>query len=580
MTPNAVSTDSRRTAPIGSGSGPGGSDSGQSRRGFLASTTAVALAVAGGAPLLAACGGGADSGKKDGTTTGKDAAKLLPAFVASTVVTPDIAPRNGSAAGFTRAIPSAELKASVAEKRGKGGALTIMAPFWGPPPAPDNPYYKAMNEAIGVRATWQNQDGNVYDQKLGAVLASSEIPDVVVVPGWNLGGKIPSAVNAKFEDLGPYLSGDKVKAYPNLAAIPTDAWQRSIFGGKLRGLPMPASYVTNIAPFYRKDLFDAKGWQLPKSAEEFLALAKEITSARTKVWACGDMTWTAYNMFGVYPGSDKALGWHLVDGKLVNRIETPEYLEALEWTRKLYDAGVVHPDEKTQNQGDTSLRFTAGQCLIYNNDLSHWYAKTSEQAAQNPKFAMAAMDIPGHAGGAPKLWATNPANIWAFVKKGSSKAVIEDALAVADFTAAPYGTKERMLTDYGVEGVHHTVKDGLPVKTDQGNQEVSSSWLFVASPAPYVAHPDTPEVTRAMVEWQQRMGALTSKTSFYGMTITEPSRWTGLMNDFEQLEKDIVRGRKKVSDMQQAVSEWKTKGGDQLRDWYRKLLDTTGSAAG
>ncbi len=565
MTPNAASTGSPRTE--------------QSRRGFLATGAVAAVAVAGGAPLLTACGGGGGTAKKDGTTSGKEAAKLLPAHVASGVVTPDIPAKNGSAAGFTRAIPSAELKASVDGKKGKGGALTVMAPFWGTPPAPDNPYYRAMNEAIGVQATWQNQDGNVYDQKLGAVLASSDIPDLVVVPGWNLGGKIPSAVNAKFEDLGPYLSGDKVKAYPNLAAIPTDAWQRSLFGGSLRGLPMPASYVTNIAPFYRKDVFEAKGWQLPTTADEFLALAKEITSAKAKVWACADMTWTAYNMFGVLNGSDKALGWNLVDGKLVNRIETPEYLEALAWTRKLFDAGVVHPDEKAQNQGDTSVRFTSGQCLIYNNDLAHWYGKTAEMAAQNPAFAMAAMDIPGHAGGAPQLWATNPANIWAFVRKGAPKALIEDALAIANFTAAPYGTKERMLTDYGVEGVHHTVKDGLPVKTDAGNQEVSSSWMFVASPAPYIAHPDLPEITKAQVEWQQRMGAVTRKSSFYGLTITEPGQWTGLMNDFEQLEKDIVRGRKKVSDMQQAVSEWKTKGGDQLRDWYKKLLDTTGSAA-
>ncbi|GGY64744.1 extracellular solute-binding protein [Streptomyces omiyaensis] len=566
MTPNAASPGSPRTAP--------------SRRGFLATGAVAAVAVAGGAPLLTACGGDGDTGKKDGTTSGKDAARILPAFVASDVVPADIPAADGSAAGFTRAIPSAELKASVAERKGKGTALTVMAPFWGTPPAPGNPYYRAMNEAIGVQATWQNQDGNVYDQKLGAVLASSDVPDVVVVPGWNLGGKIPSAIEAKFEDLGPYLSGDKVKAYPNLAAIPTDAWQRSIFGGRLRGLPMPASYVTNIAPFYRKDLFDAKGWQLPRSADEFLALAKEITSARAKVWACGDMTWTAWNMFGVLNGGDKALGWNLVDGRLVNRIETPEYLEALEWTRKLFDAGVVHPDEKAQNQGDTGNRFTAGQCLVYNNDLSHWYAKTSEQAAQNPAFAMAAMDVPGHDGGTPRLWATNPANIWAFVRKGAPKALIEDVLAIADFTAAPYGTKERMLTDYGTEGVHHTVEDGLPVKTDAGNLEVSSSWMFIASPAPYIAHPDTPEVTRAMVEWQQRMGAATRKSSFYGLTVTEPSRWTGLMNDFEQLEKDVVRGRRKVSDVQQAVSEWKSKGGDQLRDWYRKLLDTTGSAAG
>ncbi len=31
--------------------------------------------------------------------------------------------------------------------------------------------------------------------------------------------------------------------------------------------------------------------------------------------------------------------------------------------------------------------------------------------------------------------------------------------------------------------------------------------------------------------------------------------------------------------MQQAVSDWKSKGGDKLRDWYKKLLDENGSAA-
>ncbi|WP_286014558.1 hypothetical protein [Streptomyces sp. ATCC 21386] len=37
---------------------------------------------------------------------------------------------------------------------------------------------------------------------------------MVVVPGWELTGKIPNPVIAKFTDLGPYLAGDKVKKYP------------------------------------------------------------------------------------------------------------------------------------------------------------------------------------------------------------------------------------------------------------------------------------------------------------------------------------------------------------------------------
>ncbi|MGV9289968.1 extracellular solute-binding protein [Streptomyces sp. NPDC003719] len=555
--------------------------SGPSRRKFLASTAVATAAVAGGMPLLSACGG-SDGGSRDGTTSGKDAKKLLPAYVAGNVVTPDIPSKNGSAVGFTGKLDLADLKVSVPKKLGKGGRVTVMSPFWGSPPKEDNAYYKAMNDLIGVDVVWQNQDGNTYDQKLGAVLASSEVPDVVVVPGWNMTGKIPSAIIGKFADLGPYLSGDAVKEYPNLAAIPTDAWQRSIFGGKLRGLPMPSSYVSGIVPLYRQDIFEKEGYEVPRSCDEFTAMAKDATNAKAKRWACLDMKWTAFNAFGVLSGNEKSLGWNQADGKLVYRIETDEYLEALEWTRKLFAAGVVHPDARLgkSNATDPGPKFAAGEFLVYNQDMSQWWSRTAEQATQNPEFKIWGMDFFGHDGGDPTLWAQNPASIFAFVNKKASKSVIRDVLAVANVTAAPYGTKEYMATNYGVEGTHYTVEDGVPTKTDQGNIDVMNAYVMVASPAATIAHPDYPEVAKGQVEWQQRMGAFTRKPTFYGMQITEPARYTNLSNDFEQLEDDIVRGRKKISDMQRAVSDWRSKGGDELRDWYKKLLDENGTAAG
>ena len=558
---------------------PNSAPSAPSRRSFLASTAVAAAAVAGGMPLLAACGG-SDDGSREGTTSGKNAKKLLPAYVASNVVVPDIPAKNGSALGFTGKLDLATLKTSVTKKLGKGGKVTIMSPFWGSPPKSGNAYYKGMNDLIGVDVTWQNQDGNTYDQKLGAILASSDIPDVVVVPGWNMGGKIPTAIISKFADLGPYLSGDAVKEFPNLAAIPTDAWQRSIFGGKLRGLPMPAPWAPSIVPLYRQDIFEKEGYEVPKSCDEFMALAKEITKPKAKRWACLDMKWTAFQAFGVLSGSEKPLGWNLVDGKLVYRIETDEYLEALEWSRKLFAAGVVHPDSKLgKNAPDPGPKFAKGEFLIYPNNISQWYGRTAEQATQNPDFKVWGMDVWGHDGGNPTMWAEQPAGIFAFVNKKASESVIRDVLAVANVTAAPYGTKEYMMTNYGVEGTHYTVKDGVPTKTDQGNIDVMNAFVMVASPAATIAHPDFPEVAKGQVEWEQRMGAFTKKSSFWGMQITEPNRYTNLSNDMEQMEDDIVRGRKKISDMQQFVSDWKSKGGDKLRDWYKKILDENGSAA-
>ncbi|SER99988.1 carbohydrate ABC transporter substrate-binding protein, CUT1 family (TC 3.A.1.1.-) [Streptomyces sp. yr375] len=545
-----------------------------SRRGFLASTAVAAAAVAGGMPLLAACGG-SENKDREGTTAGKAAQKLLPTFVASALATPDLPSKNGSAAGYTGKVDLAKLVTSVPDKLGTGAPFKIMSPFWGSPPKAGCAYYTALDAAAGTKVTWQNQDGTTYGEKLGAVLAGSSIPDMVVVPSWELTGKIPSAVTSKFMDLGPYLAGDKVKKYPNLAAIPSDSWRMSIFGGALRGIPMPAASSTFIVPYYRKDIFDKKGYSVPKSPEEFLTWAKEATSAKARVYACGDnMIWTAFNVFGVR--SSGSLGWNLADGKLTYRIEQPEYLEALEWTRKLFDAGVVHPDDRARS-GDSGQRFTAGQVLMFNSDLSAWYVKTAEQAASHPDFAIDGMDLFGADGGAPKLYASQPATIWSFIRKGASKATVENALAAADFAAAPYGTKERMLVDYGVEGTHYTVKDGVPVKNDLGNSEVINAWVMLAAPAPYLAHPDFPEVARKQVEWQQRMGAFVSKTSTYGMNIVEPSRYANLATPFEQLEIDYVRGNRKLSDVQGAISTWKSSGGDKLRAWYQQLLDQNGS---
>ena len=560
MTPNAA-------APSSGPSGP-------SRRSFLASTAVATAAVAGGMPLLAACGG-SDSGSKEGTTSGKAADKMLPAFVASTVAKPDLPSKNGSAAGFTGKVDLAALGTSVPKKLGTGAPFKIMSPFWGSPPKAGCAYYTALDAAAGTKITWQNQDGNTYGEKLGAVLASSSIPDMVVVPGWELVGKIANAVTAKFMDLSPYIAGDKVKKYPNLAAIPSDAWRMGIFGGALRGIPMPAATANWITPFYRKDIFDKKGYAVPKSPDEFLSWAKEATSAKAKVWACGDMTWSAWSIFGVRPSG--TLGWNIGDdGKLTYRHEVPEYLEALEWVRKLFDAGVVHPDDKARS-GDAGQRFTAGQILVYNDNISSWYGKTSEQAASNPDFVIEGMDIFGADGGDPKLWAGQPATIWSMIRKGASKETIENALAAADFAAAPYGTKERMLVDYGVEGTHYTVKNGVPVKNDLGNSEVLNAWVMLAAPAAYYAHPDFPEIARKQVEWQQRMGAFMKKTSTFGMNIVEPTRWANLGSQFEQLELDYVRGNRKLSDVQAAISTWKSSGGDKLRDWYKQLLEKNGS---
>ena len=40
------------------------------------------------------------------------------------------------------------------------------------------------------------------------------------------------------------------------------------------------------------------------------------------------------------------------------------------------------------------------------------------------------------------------------------------------------------------------MKDGIPVKTDQGNNEVFDAYVHRRTRPPYLAHPDFPEVAK------------------------------------------------------------------------------------
>ncbi|MFD5059423.1 extracellular solute-binding protein [Streptomyces sp. NPDC058394] len=542
-----------------------------SRRTFLASSAVAAVAVAGGVPLLAACGGGSGSGSKEGTTTGKALKKVVPNYIPSNLVQPDVAGVNGSSPGFTK-LPD-PLVTSVKSVPGKGSAFRVMTPLWGTVPKKNNPYYTAVNKAVGATLNFDPQDGNTYQDKIGAVLAGSDIPDAVTIPGWNMQGQIRNAIVAKFADLGPYLAGDAIKKYPNLANIPTGAWQYSVFGGKLRGLPMPSPILGN-AIFYRKDLIGSGA--VPGSAADLLAFGKEYTDAKKKVWAFDDLWVCIGKIFGLLP--DAPHYWKLENGKLVHKIETQEYREALAFARKLHDGGYVHPDAEAGKDADSKIRFTGGGVLMYNDGTGGWKGMVTEQATANPKFDMQPLDFFNQDGGAPVLWQDDPAGIFTFLSKKLPKAKIEEFLAIADFAAAPYGTKEFMLTNYGVQDTHYTIKDGVPTFTPQGIQEAQpSTTVFLASPPHTVAFPDEPQLVKDYAGWMARQAPNVKKPLFFGMQVVEPQRYASLYTPFDDLQKDIRRGRKKVSDVDAAVTTWKNSGGDKLRAWYQDILEKNGS---
>ncbi|GAB4083777.1 extracellular solute-binding protein [Myceligenerans cantabricum] len=537
------------------------------RRSFLG-LVALGAGVVGVPSLLTACTSGPAGPVEGGGTVSSG---VLPAYVPVEYVQPDFPSVNGSTAGYA-SIPD-ELVAAFETPPGSGGTYTAMTPLWSAiPKTSGNPYFDAVNGAIGATIEFQISDGNTYGDKLAAVLASEkDVPDWVSVPTWNFPPRFGQAVDALFEDLTPYLSGDKVKKYRNLANIPTDAWRFGVFNDKLYGLPFPGELV-HLATFYRADLLAELGiTEQPRDADELIELAVELTDPGKKRWGSADQWITANMMFAVPPER----GWKLADdGSLISRVESEEYRAALDWQTRLYKSGAVHPDAVADKAEEMKTLFEAGEILVVNDGIGGWHESLGRVLPSNPDFDPRPFDPIAHDGGTPRVWKGAPADMFSFLKKKEDKAEIEELLAVADFLAAPFGTQEFQLINHGIEGEHYEYDaDGLPQATDAAAHEVAQSYIFLVDPPKVNAQVQYPGFVEAYCTWMAEASEHVEEPLFYGMQITEPQRFAALHTPFEDLEKDIARGRRTLDDLDDAIETWRSSGGEELRAFYQGILD-------
>jgi putative aldouronate transport system substrate-binding protein len=526
------------------------------RRSFLRMIAAGA-AVVGVPSLLSGC---ATEPPTTDAAVGGSVDGLIPKYLPVSYVKPDFPGVRGSIPGFIT-WPK-ELVQSVKTVPGSGSTFKAMVPLWGTLPTTNgNRYYQAVNDMLGSKLEFELTDGNTYADKLATVLASpKDVPDWVSVPAWTLPPRFGAEIVGNvFEDLTPFLAGDKIKDYPNLANIPSDSWKFCVFNGKLYGLPYPTGILSD-ATFYRDDVLKQLGIKPDvKNGDDMLALAKELTDPKAGRWGADDLWTTAQLMYAI------PLKWKLDGTKLVHRFESAEYRAALAWNAKLFASGSVHPDAVSGKIAESGIRFQSGKTLIIAGGLGAW----------DPTYSMKPFLPFAADGGKPVLFKPNPANIFSFLKKSDDKAKITEMLKLANLMAAPFGTTEYNLIQHGVEGVHYT-KDattGFPVPTPLAAKELQASYIFLVDGPIGETQARFPQFVKDECVWQAACSEFVTDPLFFSQQITEPLHFGSLAQPFDDLEKDIARGRKTLKDLDEAIATWKSSGGDELRTFYQKILD-------
>jgi putative aldouronate transport system substrate-binding protein len=547
------------------------------RRGFLRM-----LAAAGGVGtlgILSACDvlNRAPLPARPSATPAPSAGLTLPAYVPVTGPKPDLPGTADIEAGYF-SFPKEFFK-SVKQAPGRGNDVTIMTWTTGGPVVPfeENSHWQAINNAMGANIKLVFVSNADYRPKFASTLAGGDLPDSMYVPRNTPVVQLPTFLKSACADLTPFLGGDGIKEYPNLANIPTDAWRSVVFNRAIFGVPVTFSPVGSVH-WVHQELVDGISATLPRTADEYKRLLVELTRPEVGQYGLASYSGQAYGanneVFSAMFGAPNV--WAAdASGKLTSQFETEQFKAAVAYVKDLVTAGTYHPNSPTYSVPAIRTDFSARRHVF---GLHGWSAASVQfweaGLKLNPPTKLRIVPPFAHDGGQARYF-TGPASFGFSILKNGSPDRIREMLRLMDYFAAPFGSEEHLLLHYGVKDVHFTLDDnGNPNLTQKGQTELSTVWNYIAAPPPVLYNPNSPREYATMMQTGEKamLSVGVDDPALYLYSEMAASQAVLLTQKVLEGLNEIVANRQPLSSLDQLVRDWRTNGGDQMRREYEQAL--------
>jgi putative aldouronate transport system substrate-binding protein len=507
----------------------------------------------------------------------------LPAYVPIQKLTPDLpgTPDGLVAPGFLT-YPKDKLFQSVKDPPGRGGEVSVTLETSNPPvpPLAENTSWQAVNKAVNAKLNVTIIPFGDFNAKWATIQAGTDLPDLMATITRPDVPIVPAFLNSKCQDLTPYLAGDAVRDYPNLAALPSRAWKSTLINGKIFGVPIP------LKPYFwwfwgHQEILDQMGLKYPTSAAEFKEVALKVNKPQQNTWAIATSGGSQYafdTIQGLWNAVFDAPNYWAVDsnGKFTYLFETDQYKQAMAYAIDLVKAELYHPNSLAYNVNTGRTDFRARKIIFREDGLQNQFGAYWGGVNAMP------MDPPSHITMVPPFSADGkrkpvyyfgrPNFGMALVKKGDD-ARIKEMLRILNFFAAPFGSIEGHLLRYGVEGVDFNYDEkGNPQLTEQGKAEILAWGSLTSSTntgggGEVWFSPQEPESVPVMQSYERILGPIGVEDPSIGtFSQTFASKGTILLDGIGGGAQDIIAGRRPLSDFDGLVAEWRNNGGTQIKE--------------
>jgi putative aldouronate transport system substrate-binding protein len=530
------------------------------RRNFLGLTAGVA-----GAAVLAACDSGSGSSN---AATGDNQNTKLPAYTAPHDLPGQV---NSKVPGVPTAYTEypADPARSVTTPPGSGGTVTTMQVNFGDPPPANNRWLEALQKDLNVTLKQTFTTDSDLAQKTNTLIAGNT-PDIMYVHLQ----KVPSALKAvqqgAFIDLSKYIGGDAVKDYPNLAALPEITWRNSAVGGGLYGVPRPVPAANTGQPLYRDDWLQKLGGKQPTSADETYTMLKQFSTGGK--YAFGAISrWDQELILSMFRVPNQwAVG---SDGNLVKDIETDEFAAALEWLAKLYKDNGFHPNAVSNGWSEAQKLWVAGTTGFFGGNIlaSMTYLRgTPIDGVADMVSAIKPFIAPGKDSGSKPGFYEGPAGFGMFAipsKLEKDQKKVKELLGILNYFAAPFGSAEFTLINYGVRDHNYTMQNGIPTPSTDPKLGAELSGQYVNSPGEATIYiPGPPNQSEQVQKYfEQVQPNLVKDPTMTKVSATNIAKGTSLNQMIEDNFKQFVSGRKPLTQLEEFRKTWRSQGGDAIR---------------
>jgi putative aldouronate transport system substrate-binding protein len=468
---------------------------------------------------------------------------------------------------------------------GTGSNVTAFAVDYYPPPTPydQNPTWQAVNKALNADFQMIQVGSTDYALRMATMMAGNDMPDIIHLYRGITGDFAPPGtaefIKAKCQDLTPFLAGDAIKDYPNLAAIPTYAWSNSacVIDRALYSWPIHR-YLPGLSYFFKNtDMWDQRigADTSPKNADDLKRMLTELNDPDNGVWGMGaQLTGRWLGIYGYAQMFGAPNVWGLdSSGNLVRDRETEQFKMAVGYVRDLWTAGLIWPD--APGSTDQRANFVGKKFAMcvegFGNSWNDFWLRGLHQ--DTPTHFDIILPFSADTNTKAQSYITG-GYISTNVMKKTSPDRVKEILRILDYLAKPFGTQEDLLITYGLAPQDYTIDaDGNPDLTTDGKARSQYvPWQYIAE-RPYATYyAGIPDYAQRVHKVEIALVDPTIAVADVTLGYYSPTQASAAGKQAERAFLDginnIMVARDPMSKYDNLLKDWQNSAGNQIKKEY------------